>query len=548
MLRLNERVLGSLWPFFLFSLFYVFLAWTICGTEKWWVFDFYNGFNVFSGDDAYRFFLARSAWSTPELYTYSFDMPINLVLEGVVTTLTEGDLFWTRFVHALLAAGSLSLVWASGLKLGISPFIMLLAVLVMGLNPLYALVSLSFYGEFWVGFFLTLLIWFFVNKQLLFVAILASLMPLIRAESVLFLAPLWLWMLKQKHYRFAILIVLPGLFYVAYIWFSLNNFSDYYQWRFELRRVFGLVSFSRDWQLTLSTFSLFLTLPAILGWLHPPIRSLYPLIVGAGIWAVFIQALIIIGNADYEPRYHFVLIPVLVLLWAGCMTWLSRLRFFTKAVADAAVILVSLVAITLNLSRLDLINKSYHGVGATGFVSAALSGSLGEHFFYYKPENIRSAKMMASKIHEVLSEDGSINRLAIFNTMLFYFLDPKNIGQDVQVDYPTNNYLFFHLAMDGEIFTQHPGGKMFSFITLGKPDFLPGENRLLYADRMPMPTYPHRWEIGNHQLYLLSYNESLESTSDLDRQGVIDPEAMKHVYAEVFCKAPEKCLDIVKGE
>lgn len=77
--------------FLAFSVLYVTLAWLVCGGETWWVIDNIDSQNVFFGDDAYRFFLSRSAWVNPDLYTYSFVLPGQLLLDGAITALVGGD-------------------------------------------------------------------------------------------------------------------------------------------------------------------------------------------------------------------------------------------------------------------------------------------------------------------------------------------------------------------------------------------------------------------------------------------------------------------------
>src|SRR5690606_23988998 len=73
------------------SILYIGLSWLVSGGERWWIIDFVNGNNIFYGDDAYRFFLARSAWQDASLFTYNFDLPAALILENVVVSLTQGN-------------------------------------------------------------------------------------------------------------------------------------------------------------------------------------------------------------------------------------------------------------------------------------------------------------------------------------------------------------------------------------------------------------------------------------------------------------------------
>ena len=87
---------------------------------------------------------------------------------------------------------------------------MLFAALVMGFLPRYALMSLSFYGEAWLGFFICFSLWLYLKKHFMVMALVASWMPLLRPEGIFFLAPLCLQMLLQKRFREVLLLLLPA--------------------------------------------------------------------------------------------------------------------------------------------------------------------------------------------------------------------------------------------------------------------------------------------------------------------------------------------------
>lgn len=75
-LRCTKKYKVELFLFFFASIYFASLVWLVSGPKIWWILDFINGTNVFYGDDAYRFYLANSAWIDASLYEYNFILPV----------------------------------------------------------------------------------------------------------------------------------------------------------------------------------------------------------------------------------------------------------------------------------------------------------------------------------------------------------------------------------------------------------------------------------------------------------------------------------------
>lgn len=516
-----------------FSILYIFLSWVVCGGDKWWVVDYVDSSNVFYGDDAYRFFLARSAWVNPDLYTYNFVLPGFLFLDGTVVSLAGGDIFFSRCLHALMGALSVALIWSSGRHIGINKVIMIAAVLIMGLLPRFALTSLSFYGEAWLAFFLCLLVFFYLHEKFLLVAVLSSMLPLIRPEGMLFWIPIWAFMIMEKKWKEAFIMFFPGLIYFLYLTWSLPSISDYGYWRIELRKILNklvLNKSSMDW---METYSLLLVFPAFLGWLYRPLRILWPILVGGLVWFGWLMILIIGDFSDYEDRYTYILIPIIILLWAGFFSWLlenlSRLNFSMHWLAAFVAVYASMVVL-MHFGNMYMIKGSVKFTGVSDTVKNVVSGRW-ERIFLYKPqETVEAWKKAASLIENLLAEDEGIDRLTIFDHGFYYYLDPYAIPGYVTVGYATNGYRVFHILFDGQVFSQHPGGEMYSYLDLGEPNFSAGEKRVLYIDKMPLAGYPYMWSFSDYEMYLFSYNRSLKPNKSLDGAPTIDLEHMKKAY------------------
>ena len=130
--------------------------------------------------------------------------------------------------------------------------------------------------------------------------------------------------------------------------------------------------------------------------------------------------------------------------------------------------------------------------------------------------------------------DPGIDRVVMFDHFMYYFLDPYALPPGVSVEYPASGYMVFYQLTEGDVFTQHPGGRMYSYLRFAEPTFATGEHRALYVDLMPMPTYPYRWQSGSAQMYLFSYTERFQPPVDLDNIKPIDPAEMTRTYRKLF--------------
>lgn len=536
-----KAVLASRWDiallFLLFAALYAGIAWAVCGGETWWIIDVINGTNVFYGDDAYRFFLARSAWTDVSLYTYNFVLPAALVLDGVVTTITSGDLFLSRAVHGLLGALALCFVWDCGRQLGISRIIMALSVLVMGLIPRYAFTTLSFYGEFWIGFFVCILLWLFVSRHFMIASLVAGVLPLIRPEGIYFLAFLWVFMVKERRFKEAAIMVAPGFIYFVFLLVSLPSLLEYSLWRAELRRILGrLVLNKSNWDI-LSTYTWSLLLPAILGVLFRPVRRLWPVILPAVLWIVVLQGMVIAGVATYEERYTYVFIPVLVVLWASFFAWAwEKASFLVSSIylRGGLVVAFSLMVIVGGIAQLTMLDLKIKQNGARWVIGRMFDGEWDKVFIHHGYEAMSARRLIAEKIELLLAQDNGIDKLVIFDPFLYYSIDPEMIPSHVTVGYPGVTYMVFHLVLNGQVFIQHSGGRMYSYLRYGKPDFSMGERRALYVDLMPLKEYPYTWKWSGiyYELYLFSYLESFSPEVDVEKVPMVHMSDVQRAYRQ----------------
>lgn len=520
---------------------YASLAWLSSGSEKRWMIDVIANVTVLNGDDAYRFFLARSAWQDLSLYAYNYLLPVALMLDGVLSILLNEGLLAMRIAHAVVSIGALWLVYRTGRHLAIPATIMLLSCAVMGLLPLYAMVSLSFYGEVWLGFFLCLTTYAFVRQQWLLMAIAASVLPLTRPEGIFFFIPLWLYIASRRRYHAAALMIVPGMLYVVFLLGYLDHLSDYSYWRIELRKIYEKIVLIPDQWAMAKTYSQLWLLPAALGFLYRPIRTLWPVYTGALLWLLILIITVKTNQAFYEPRYTYTLIPFIGLLWAAATTWFVTNGSAVLPSAMARRLFVPVLALGIILSHVSqitalVIMKEREGAFWVG--RKILHGEWSEIFPFYNKARLIAMDNAANRIYHLLERDKSIDQLIVYDFPLYYALSPRKIKPHVKVGYPVVSQLVADMMLKGQVFTQHPGGRMFSYFWFNKPLLGQRTHRVLYAEQMGGLNYPYVWTEGPHEIYLFSYKESWTPSVDLSKAPMIDQAMAVDEYYRSFGPAP----------
>ena len=530
---------SMLWRLSLFLFFvslYVFLAWVVSGGEKWWIIDYVDGQNIFYGDDAYRFFLSRSFLLNPDLYHYNFVLPGAMVLDGLVTTLTDSDLLLSRCFHALIGSLSICLIYDSARSLGVTRKISFFAILLLAFLPRFSLMSISFYGEAWLGGFICLSIWLYVKKKYFWLAFVASWFPLLRPEGIFFLSAYGVFFIFERRWKELLLLFAPGSLYFLYLNIVLPDFAEYNHWRIELRKILSKLSPGvGKWEL-FSFYSSFYTIPAVAGFFMKPMRFIWPAVLGAVLWLIWFQGLVFFDLATVESRYAFVLYPVLTLSWAVFFcTLLGKVKneLFVYVDLSHMVGFVAIAIIFFHFSEMSLVKYAIKNDGYKLVAESILKGEWNKIYPYRSRSERQGWKYLNDKMISAMNSDPGIDKLAIYDSVLFYNLDPKKIPEHIEVGLLTSGYMVFHVLLGGQTFIQHPGGMMYSYLKYGEPDFGEDESRVLVADVMPLVGYPYTWKSGDYELYLFSYNESDSPQQELKSKPIITPSYLNEMYKKL---------------
>ncbi|WP_156497234.1 hypothetical protein, partial [Alcanivorax sp. HI0083] len=99
--------------------FYCGIAWLARGEYQWWYIDFVADANVYWGDDSYRYFLAKTAFRNPDVYWFNFVLPLAVFFDGVLTTISNESLYYSRALKSFPLVLSVFLVYFTCLKLDV---------------------------------------------------------------------------------------------------------------------------------------------------------------------------------------------------------------------------------------------------------------------------------------------------------------------------------------------------------------------------------------------------------------------------------------------
>lgn len=474
--------------------------------------SFVSGWNIFGVDDAYRYFLARSAWINPSLYAWNYDLPAGLVVDGALSSLTGGNLVAMRLAHIPFLMLSLWFLYMSGRRLGVHRLLMAFSLLLLAFMPLYSLVMLSFLGEGWLTFFLCLALFLFTSGRYRACAFAVGLMPLVRPDGIFFVILMAGYFLKERRPICFFLLMLPGFIYFLYLLFALTDYSFYMAWRNELRRIMNVVYDDRLFRVN-ALFSvcnpLWVTACLASFMVFRQMRRLWPFFVSVLVVAAFFYFQIWRREAYFEARYFTVVIPMLLLSWAVFMQ--SVVSWSVDHGAPAGVLTVMVLCSTLvlveNLRQNDQIESV---LGGSRWPLPGLKPLLDfqrtPHFDNAKLEARRRA---VSTIYEQVRRKQDIDALVVGDVSFFYDLDPHMLPRRVRVSFSVLDLAIIVGVLGGSAYVMHPEGVQYAYFNFWSNP-APGKPSVLYASVLPEKCtvcYPVFNEQG-YKVYWLGYSTS----------------------------------------
>ncbi len=484
---------------------YVIVIFLQSGTHDWHHLDFVFGNNILWGDDAYRYFLIRSLPHNVDLWWFSFMAPGQLIIDRLMLWLVHDGLYPARLLRAVCYLLSCGLFLACMVQLGVRRPLAFAMAFLLAVFPLTFFVSISFYGESWLVFFIFLSLYLFLKGKLFASFCVVSMLPLLRPEGILFVAPVVLWALVQKRWWLAAIPVTPGFIYLLMILFAGPGLDTYFAWREFVKLVYFQ---AETWYGILDLRLLHLLFPpfvvfAIAAWCLPVLRATWPFVVGSAAFLGFSLALLVTGKVAFEPRYFIGAFPMLFLGFAVMLEHLMRCSMPRQHRA-------SLVG--------TLLVVAFLWAGST----SSLVGCAVKEIWRGKEhpmcpmvtsvEQREALQKLGSVLSEMTHVNTDIHALVIGPKRLFYLVDPLAFPDRVQVVWPLSSWGGLHavLKRDATIgyFSTQPYAAVFS-MSLPKE----GEPQLLYVDDMGLENYPFHWSVAAESIYLFGSRQLFGATA-----------------------------------
>lgn len=429
-------------------------------------------------DDASRFFYYLQAFNNPDLYKWSFIQPVSLFFEGMLASILHQDIFWMRLAQAFLASLSLVALHQAGRHLGVRRLPMFGASLSLLFMPLYAIVSVSFYGEALLTADICFLLYFYSKNQQTGLILTSSIAPLIRPEGLFFLLAILVYQLAKRNIRNSLLILLPGLIYACYLLASQSSLDGYMQWRFQLlslrETIFSNLLFPDSAYINTVSGNLILLFTSIniIWWGLAlcglvKLRQHWPLYAGALFYLIIMTLGVVITKTSIgEPRYLLSALPVLTLgIGASLHALHDKIsiskwptRNITKKIGPGLILLILLVPVSENLAQSDPIRYQYFGNHRWPFMSVPAAVKK----FTRTPADHDEINDINSFIKTYTSNHHHLAFIAIADMQYLKQMSPVIAQQHQVILFPIANNLPWEL-FNGDFFGMSPAPPQYHY-------------------------------------------------------------------------------------
>ena len=284
----------------------------------WLQIDWIDGRKLFSIDDAYRYFVAKYAFQLPSVFLWNYVMPAALLFDATIAELSSGSLMVMRLSHAVVGILTLAVIARASLRSGCGPALAFASILIVGLMPLYVILSSSFYAEGLFGLLLAVAFLLLIEERGTPLAIIVALLPLVRPEGVIYCVLFIVYFGLRRDARRCVLVALPGSLYLAVLIAGQGEWMSFLEWRLELRKILSPameLHAGRGFTLDRLPNPLWGGL-ALSSLLIRKFRKWWPILLGP--WVLVLMQASTISNSlqDFEVRYLFSVIPVFAIAWA----------------------------------------------------------------------------------------------------------------------------------------------------------------------------------------------------------------------------------------
>ena len=404
----------------------------LSGGDIWWTIDWVDGRKVLAIDDAYRYFAARNAFRMESVFLWNYTLPVALFVDAVLAWLTDGSLPAMRLAHAGIGILTLVVVARASLLAGCGTGLTMASICILGTMPIYVVTSSSFYAEGLSALLIALTCLFLIAERPWALAVTAGLLPLTRPEGAIFSLLILLWFLSRRDLKRSLIILFPGMVYLAAQFLMSPEGSSLLTWRLELRRVLAPLDAG------LSEAVRLVRLPNLL-WAGLALSSLlfsrwrrwWPVLVAPWVIVVMQLASISRGLQGYELRYLYSVFPVFAIAWAfPIRTLLDRYRPGTPAYRGVVALTsaITLFVVGTHLLQSDPVRRAV--VRKAPFLAAGLPLAADGPDLTFDTRPLRA---FASRTDELIKNLGNIDTVFVSTWLPLYFLEFLNQRPDIEV-------------------------------------------------------------------------------------------------------------------
>lgn len=501
---------------------YCLLAYLASGGDTWWHIDFVYRNNIFWGDDAYRFFLVRSAWHEPDLYFFNFLLPGQLVLDGILTSLAGDDLLGTRYLKAVLAVAAVAAIYRASLRLGAAKGVAMASAALLALLPLYAFVAMSFYGESWLLVLVCFALYAFVCGRPTLGAFIVALMPLVRIEGLAFVIPLCAMGVLRRDWRMVFLPASLGFVYLLLVIGVGPGIKGFLGWRAVTGEVYRAAEtyFGGNLDRFAAMLSVSWLAFASIGYFSRANHHLLPFLGGAWLLIAFSLFSLINDMASFEPRYVVAAMPVFALGFA-LSGKLVLDHFRTRRHGGWALPGLVVFAFVLgwqNLASSFSVQQLQMALKGSGS-RVALADELERGTSRSTQRELDGYRELAKVVTQMTHVNPDIETLVVAKVMLFYFLDPAELPARVTVVWPLSQWKGLIPLLGGDKSLGYFGRSPYAGVFPLAPP-VEGEAQVLYVDEVSVkPGFPFHWKVAGHSVYLFGGQLSEALTQQVKAQG-----------------------------
>ncbi|MCH8542856.1 MAG: hypothetical protein LAT61_04730 [Alcanivorax sp.] len=485
---------------------YVGLAYLSRGGDVWWHIDFVSGGNVLWGDDAYRYYLASLAFSSSDIYFFSFALPLAVFMDGVLVALFH-DQYPIRVVKAALLAGSAVLSYLSCCRVTSRKYA-LVCCLAVYTFPLYIFVGISFYGEAWFIILFSLALFLYFKERILWAALVISILPLFRIEGLFVLIAFSVVVILRHDVKSFLLLYTPGGIYFVFIMLMGPGLVEFISWRSPMNDVYDAadVWYQFSGARFLGTMNLFLFVPFVIGFMILARHRWVMLSVLAIV--SFFSILPYLGKASFEPRYLVMAMPALPIGLAAFIQYIKGegAHWLVKPVSSYVTFFVFLSIFIFNAKSVHVVDDFVSHVLSHGSIPEEVKKqplAMSTYFVGMPREEIESYQELSGAIQAAIKEHKEIKTLIVSNFLVYYFLDLSSVPDDVMPVFA----IFGRGRLDPILGPSLSAGYFhrppyFSYFSLSYPYH--GDDLILYVDHLPIEGYPLRWSVAGHHIAIVA--------------------------------------------